>query len=74
MILLGHVIVTSGNLLKTELIFGMNPLALNWAQMLRTLPVTVAWIGESVKRDRAIRTRLDAEWLSLYRADLGHSA
>jgi hypothetical protein len=74
MILLGHVIVTSGNLLKTGLIFGMNPLALNWAQMLRTLPVTVAWIGESVKRDRAIRTRLDAEWLSLYRADLGHSA
>ena len=74
MLLLGHVIATSGNLLKSGLVFGMNPLALNWAQMMATLPVTMAWISEGVKRDREIRTSLDAEWLSLYRADLGHSA
>ncbi len=46
----------------------MNPLALNWAQMLAMFPVTMAWISESVKRERAIRTRVDAEWLSIYQA------
>jgi hypothetical protein len=72
MLLLGHVIAASGNLLKTGAIFGMNPLALNWAQMLTLLPVTMAWMNESLKRDRAIRDRLDAEWLSIYQADLGY--
>ncbi len=70
MLLLGHAIATSGNLLKTGTIFGVNPLALNWAQMMTMLPVTLAWLSESAKRDRAIRNKLDAEWLSLYQANL----
>ncbi len=70
MLLLGHAIAASGNLLKTGAIFGMNPLALNWAQMLALAPVTLAWVRESVKRDRAIRSSLDAEWASMYRASL----
>ncbi|MBA2624391.1 MAG: hypothetical protein H0U89_02115 [Acidimicrobiia bacterium] len=66
MLMLGHLIATSGNLLKTGVIFGMNPLALNWAEMLALPPVTVAWISESIKRDRKIRVRLDEEWTSMY--------
>lgn len=72
MLLLAHTIAASGNLLKTGAIFGMNPLALNWAQMLTLAPVTVAWVRESLKRDRTIRAKLDAEWLSIYRSDLVH--
>ncbi|MDP9479371.1 MAG: hypothetical protein M3R38_27470 [Actinomycetota bacterium] len=72
MLLLAHTIAASGNLLKTGAIFGMNPLALNWAQMLTLAPVTVAWVRESLKRDCAIRAELDAEWLSIYRSDLAH--
>ena len=53
-------------------IFGMNPLALNWTQTL--FPVTIAWVRESLKRDRAIRAALDKEWLSLYRANTGDLA
>lgn len=68
MLLLAHTIAASGNLLKTGAIFGMNPLALNWAQMLRLFPVTMAWVRESLKRDRAIRSALDEEWLRMYRA------
>ena len=45
MLLVGHTIATSGTLLKTGLMFGMNPLALNWAQLLAMVPVTVAWIA-----------------------------
>ena len=70
MLLLGHAIATSGNLLKTGAIFGMNPLALNWAQMMTMLPVTMAWLNESAKRERTIRKKLDEEWLSIYQADL----
>lgn len=73
MLLLGHTIVASGNLLKTGVIFGMNPLALNWAQMLALFPVAIAWVRESLKRDRAIRAALDEEWLSIYRTNLGSS-
>lgn len=70
MLLLGHAIATSGNLLKTGALFGMNPLALNWAQIITMLPVTLAWLRESVKRNRTIRKNLDAEWMSIYQADL----
>ena len=38
MLLLGHTMAVSGNLLKMGVIFGMNPLALNWAQMLALFP------------------------------------
>lgn len=73
MLMLAHTMAASGNLLKTGVIFGMNPLALNWAQMLTLFPVTMAWVKESVKRDRAIRNSLDAEWLSMYWANVSHS-
>lgn len=71
MLILAHTTAASGNLLKTGAIFGMNPLALNWAQFLHLGPVTLAWVRESLKRDRKIRKSLDAEWLRLYRANLG---
>ena len=65
MLLVGHTIATSGTLLKTGLMFGMNPLALNWAQLLAMAPVTVAWIAESSARDARIRRGLDDEWQRL---------
>jgi hypothetical protein len=64
--MLGHTTATSGNLLKTGLIFGMNPLALNWAQILAMVPVTMSWVRESTRRDRYIRKALDTQWLDIY--------
>jgi hypothetical protein len=61
-------LATSGNLLKTGIIFGMNPLALNWAQLFALPPVTLAWIIETLKRNRSIRVKLDEEWMSTYQA------
>ncbi len=72
MLVLGHAIAASGNLLKTGAIYGMNPLALNWAVMLRLFPVTLSWIRETAKRDRKVRDELDAGWASLHRASMGH--
>ncbi len=69
MLMLGHAMAASGNLLKTGVIFGMNPLAINWAEMLALFPATVAWLRESLKRERTIRDRLDAEWVSIYESD-----
>ncbi len=74
MLLLGHAIAASGNLLKTGAIYGMNPLALNWAEMLALFPVMMSWMRESLKRERVIRDKLDKEWMSMYRASFGHSA
>jgi hypothetical protein len=68
MLMLSHLIATSGNLLKMGVIFGMNPLALNWAQLLALPPVTLAWISETLKRNRSIRDKLDEEWMSTYQA------
>jgi hypothetical protein len=68
MLMLAHLIATSGNLLKTGVIFAMNPLALNWAQLLALPPVTLAWISETLKRNRSIRHKLDEEWVSTYQA------
>jgi hypothetical protein len=70
MLMLSHLIATSGNLLKSGVIFGMNPLALNWAQLLALPPVTLAWIIETLKRNRSIRNKLDEEWKSTYQAML----
>lgn len=66
MLLLGHTIATSGNLLKTGLVFGMNPLAMNWAQMLAMFPATLAWLRESALRERRITGSLDREWKRIY--------
>ena len=68
MLMMGHTMAASGNLIKTGAIYHMNPLALNWAQALWMFPVTISWIRESVKRDQRIRSKLDAEWEHLYRA------
>lgn len=70
MLMLAHTMAASGNLLKTGVIFGMNPLALNWAQFLALAPVTITWVKESVKRDRKIRSSLDTEWLSMYQENI----
>lgn len=74
MLLLGHAIAASGNLLKTGAIYGMNPLALNWAVMLRLFPVTLSWMRETAKRDRKVRDELEAGWTSMYRANIGYPA
>lgn len=68
MLMMGHTIAASGNLIKTGAIYHMNPLALNWAQALWIFPVTISWLRESVKRDQRIRFSLDDEWEHLYRA------
>jgi hypothetical protein len=68
MLMVTHLIATSGNLLKSGVIFAMNPLALNWAQLLALPPVTLAWIIETLKRNRSIRHKLDEEWMSTYQA------
>ena len=68
MLMLSHLIATSGNLLKSGVIFAMNPLALNWAQLLALPPVTLAWISQTLKRNRSIRRKLDEEWMSTYQA------
>src|SRR5215211_1320218 len=66
MLMLAHLIATSGNFLKTGVIFGMNPVSLNWSQLLALPPVTLAWISETVRRNRSIRDKLDEEWISTY--------
>jgi hypothetical protein len=65
MLMLGHTIAMSGTLLKTGLLFGMNPAAFNWAELIAMGPVTVAWVATSVQRDRRIRQGLDEEWTRL---------
>lgn len=65
MLLLGHAIATSGTLLKTGLLFGMNPAALNYNQILAMAPATIAWIKEAIARDHRINQALQKEWESL---------
>lgn len=62
MLLLGHTIATSGTLLKTGLLFGMNPAALNYNQILAMAPATIAWLKESIARDHRINQALENEW------------
>ncbi|MEU7824644.1 hypothetical protein [Catellatospora sp. NPDC049133] len=62
MLLLGHTIATSGTLLKTGLVFGMNPAALNYNQILAMAPATMAWFKEAVARDHRINKALEKEW------------
>ncbi|GIF86063.1 hypothetical protein Cba03nite_74120 [Catellatospora bangladeshensis] len=62
MLLLGHTIATSGTLIKTGLIFGMNPAALNYNQILAMAPATIAWFKEAIARDHRISRALDKEW------------
>ena len=62
MLLLGHTIATSGTLLKTGLLFGMNPAALNYNQLLAMAPATIAWLKEAISRDHRINQALEKEW------------
>ncbi|NMO52386.1 hypothetical protein HH310_14430 [Actinoplanes sp. TBRC 11911] len=62
MLLMGHTIATSGTLLKTGLLFGMNPAALNYNQILAMAPATIAWFKEAIARDHRIDQALDKEW------------
>ena len=68
MLLLGHTIATSGTLLKTGLVFGMNPAALNYSQIFAMAPATIAWFKEAIARDRRIDRALAKEWESLLTA------
>lgn len=65
MLLLGHTIATSGTLIKTGLVYGMNPAALNHNQILAIAPAAIAWIKESTARDHRITQALDQEWQSV---------
>ncbi|MGN9809603.1 hypothetical protein ACTMSW_09620 [Micromonospora sp. BQ11] len=73
MLLLGHTIATSGTLLKTGLLFGMNPAALNYNQILAMAPATIAWFTEAVARDHRITQALDKEWELLLAESDGQS-
>ncbi|MEU8004705.1 hypothetical protein AB0B66_26395 [Catellatospora sp. NPDC049111] len=66
MLLLGHTIATSGTLFKTGVVFGMNPAALNYNQILAMGPATMAWFKEAVARDHRITQALDKEWELLF--------
>ena len=68
MLLLGHTIATSGTLLKTGLLFGMNPAALNYNQILAMVPATIAWFKEAIARDHRINRALEREWELLLNA------
>ncbi len=65
MLLLGHTVATSGTLAKTGLVFGMNPAALNYPQLLAMVPATIAWLKEAIAREQRIGSALEAEWLAL---------
>ena len=54
-------VAPSGNLLKTGFVFGMNPAALNWAQLLAMPFATVAWIIASAAPDARTRRGPDEE-------------
>ncbi len=41
-LVLGLAVDASGKLLKTRAVFGLNPLTLDWVQMLGRFPATVA--------------------------------
>jgi hypothetical protein len=62
MLVLGHAIALSETLLKTTVLFYMNPLAFNWAQLLAMVPVVLAWFRAAGQREKSIRTALDREW------------
>jgi hypothetical protein len=68
MLLLGHTIATSGTLLKTGLVFGLNPAALNYNQILAMAPATIAWFKEAIARDHRINHALGREWETLLNA------
>jgi hypothetical protein len=72
MLLLGHSIATSGTLLKTGVFYGMNPLALNYSQVLAMAPVTTAWFKEAIARDHRISHALEREWHELLDQSGGH--
>ncbi|MCG7310731.1 hypothetical protein [Brachybacterium sp. ACRRE] len=65
MLLMGHSFATSGTLLKTGVLFGMNPLALNYSQILAMGPTSLAWLRESSARDRRIARGLEETWEQL---------
>ncbi len=66
MLMLGHTIALSGNLIKTGLLYHINPFALNWERMLSFFPVLFSWILESLQQEHLIRTKMDQEWVQLY--------
>lgn len=72
MMLLGHAIATSGTLLKTGVLYNMNPLALNYHQILAMAPVTTAWFAEAVAREDRINQALEREWRALLTKSGGH--
>ncbi|WP_238010358.1 hypothetical protein KZZ52_53810 [Dactylosporangium sp. AC04546] len=73
MLLLGHTIATSGMLLKTGLVFGMNPAALNYNQILAMAPATIAWFKEAIARDHRINQALASQWELLLTESEGQS-
>ncbi|MGC7546903.1 hypothetical protein, partial [Pandoraea pneumonica] len=60
MLLLGQAVSTSGTLVKTGLVFGMNPAALNYPELLAMVPATIAWLKESIAREQRIGSALEA--------------
>jgi hypothetical protein len=66
MLALSHTLAVSGHLLKSGLVFYINPLTVNWNQILRCVPLLLAWVNEGLEREKTIRKALDEEWQRLY--------
>lgn len=66
MLLLSHTLAVSGHLVKSGLIFQIDPLTLNWSQILRWIPLFLSWMNEGIEREQTIRGALDEEWRRLY--------
>ncbi len=65
MLTLGHSLTMSGNILKTGL-FGWNPAALNWSELLMLFESFFALYSARRERDQAIDKYLSHNWEVLY--------
>lgn len=66
MLLLSHTLAVSGHLVKSGIIFQIDPFTLNWSQLLRWIPLLLSWMNEGIEREQTIRSALDEEWRRLH--------
>ena len=74
MLALSHTLAISGYLVKSGVLFHIDPLALNWSQMMRCLPLLLSWINQGIEREQSIRDALDEEWRRLYQRALSFNS
>ncbi len=71
--LVSHSLVASGNLVKTGIIFQMNPLALNYTEIFFLVKSFIKWIYDSVQRNKKIEEILLKNWEELYKDSINLS-